>query len=152
MSERTQRLTAELGCGALILVIIAAFIGASAGMERSRSRTQATVTPTIPSIFREGNLVARMTPSQTVLPRLVYEVVDTEGTWVKLEFDANASLSLLAQMSPPGQENLSPEDREAFFDPEKNPLVASVNMKTGGEWWLNTATTTDLWQKVELEE
>lgn len=136
---RDGQLTAQLGCGALILVIIAAYIGAMAGTDRVRSAgTTDSTAPALPSIFRPDKLVMMgitETGGQTPVP--VLRVVEVKGTWVKFRVDVDASVTRLRPYA-----NASEEERAKL---RENYAQSAIE----GEWWLNLAASTVTWAEYK---
>ena len=131
------RITAQLGCGALLLVIVAAYVGAVAGTEGIRPG--AGRANTLPPMFREGNLVVMSTGQGRPPGVPVMRVLAVSGTWVKLRIDLDASA---ARARATGE---APDDEDAdirlYF--EIYPLQ--------GDWWVNTAVTDTAWSEYALE-
>jgi hypothetical protein len=134
-----QRITAQLGCGALILVIIAAYLGATAGTERLRAPAEGAAEPQpLPPIFREGNLVTMVSLQTTgVTGSPVMRVLDVRGTWVQLRVDVETSAPRLEGYAGAGE-----EQRSQMIESLKNSTMS-------GDWWINLAVTDLIWSEFD---
>lgn len=132
-----QRITAQLGCGALILVVIAAYIGATAGSDRPRPPAEGA-TSALPPIFHEGNLVTMVSLQTTgVSGSPVMRVLDVRGTWVQLRVDIEASAPRL-------------EGYAAATEEERAQMIGSLTNSTmSGDWWINLAVTDLIWSEFD---
>ena len=118
------------------IALIAAFLVGLYGRIETPQQVNAQSTY-LPPIFTVGTLVRPASGMAT--PYYVFRVVGRHGTWIQLQFDRESAAARIR--ATPGAIESEADVPDEFWS------AFGIN----GDWWINMANNTEMWQQVEVE-